>query len=130
MTAGQGRCWQSLSGCTATSIRPLARPSSLPKPLDPAQLGGTVPLMYLANVPAFLGRRIQGNTQDSKKPEPHLSRPVRWYYHRAGQPGLHLAKSAPGPRVGITGDDNTAPPAGPKAEGPVPSGLKHCKQLN
>jgi predicted deacylase len=45
---------------------PVVAAQQLAQTFDPAQLSGTVLLVHLANVPSFLGRRIQVNPQDGK----------------------------------------------------------------
>ena len=55
-----------IAGVHGYEYPPIIAAQQLAQTLDPAQLSGTVLLVHLANVPGFLGRRIQVNPQDGK----------------------------------------------------------------
>jgi len=55
-----------IAGVHGYEYPPIIAAQQLAQTLDPAQLSGTVLLVHLANVPAFLGRRLQVNPQDNK----------------------------------------------------------------
>lgn len=62
MGGNQGRCWVS----HGYEYPPIIAVQQFAQSLDAGQLSGTVLLVHLANVPGFLGRRIQVNPQDNK----------------------------------------------------------------
>jgi hypothetical protein len=55
-----------IAGVHGYEYPPIIAAQQFAQTLDPAQLSGTVLLVHLANVPSFLGRRIQVNPQDIK----------------------------------------------------------------
>jgi predicted deacylase len=55
-----------IAGVHGYEYPPIIAAQQFAQTLDPAQLSGTVLLVHLANVPSFLGRRIQVNPQDNK----------------------------------------------------------------
>ncbi|GAB3298079.1 M14 family metallopeptidase [Hymenobacter tenuis] len=55
-----------IAGVHGYEYPPILAAQQLARELNPAQLRGTVLLVHLANVPGFLGRRIQVNPQDNK----------------------------------------------------------------
>lgn len=55
-----------VAGVHGYEYPPIIAAQQFAQTLDPAQLSGTVLLVHLANVPSFLGRRIQVNPQDGK----------------------------------------------------------------
>jgi predicted deacylase len=55
-----------IAGVHGYEYPPILAAQQLARELDPAELRGTVLLVHLANVPGFLGRRIQVNPQDGK----------------------------------------------------------------
>ncbi|MFD1873088.1 succinylglutamate desuccinylase/aspartoacylase family protein [Hymenobacter bucti] len=55
-----------IAGVHGYEYPPIIAAQQFAQTLDPAQLSGTVLLVHLANVPGFLGRRLQVNPQDGK----------------------------------------------------------------
>jgi len=55
-----------IAGVHGYEYAPIVAAQQLARTLDPAQLSGTVLLVHIANVPGFLGRRLQVNPQDNK----------------------------------------------------------------
>ncbi|WP_139921093.1 succinylglutamate desuccinylase/aspartoacylase family protein [Hymenobacter sp. DG01] len=55
-----------IAGVHGYEYPPIMAAQQLSKEIDPEQLRGTVLLVHVANVPSFLGRRIQVNPQDNK----------------------------------------------------------------
>lgn len=55
-----------IAGVHGYEYPPIVGVQQFSKELDPAQLSGTVILVHMANVPAFLGRTIEFNPQDGK----------------------------------------------------------------
>ena len=55
-----------IAGVHGYEYPPIVAAQQFAQTLDPTQLSGTVILVHLANVPSFLGRRIQYNPLDGK----------------------------------------------------------------
>ncbi|MDF7815822.1 M14 family metallopeptidase [Hymenobacter sp. YC55] len=55
-----------IAGVHGYEYPPILAAQQLAREINPAELRGTVLLVHLANVPGFLGRRIQVNPQDEK----------------------------------------------------------------
>ncbi|WP_324675761.1 M14 family metallopeptidase [Hymenobacter sp. GOD-10R] len=55
-----------IAGVHGYEYPPIVAAQQFAQTLDPAQLSGTVILVHIANVPSFLGRRIQYNPLDGK----------------------------------------------------------------
>ncbi|QNE38769.1 hypothetical protein F1C16_03965 [Hymenobacter sp. NBH84] len=55
-----------IAGVHGYEYPPIIAAQQFAQTLDPTQLSGTVILVHLANVPAFLGRRLRVNPQDEK----------------------------------------------------------------
>jgi uncharacterized protein len=74
------------AGVHGLEYAPIMAAQRLPRQLDPVSMSGTVILVHMANVPAFLGRSFRVNPQDGKnlnrvfpgRPEGTITERIAW----------------------------------------------------